>query len=130
MWYLNLENNLFLTNLYNEVPELKNIKIEKINIADGGRKVTLCFDMPSYAENPPQKWVDLGNNTVWVEIDFYEIIELEIKSMKTMVNCDLDIKYVENSFIINITGTVNASIKAEYGYFQKVEGYINSLNID
>ncbi|MFD4707215.1 Imm50 family immunity protein [Gottfriedia sp. NPDC058432] len=130
MWYLSLENNLFLTNLYNEVPELKNIKIENINIVDGGRKVTLCFDMPIYAENPPQKWVNLGNNTVWVELDFFDISELEIKSMKTLEKCDIEIKYVENSFIINITGTVDASMIAEYGYIQKVEGYINNLNLD
>lgn len=130
LWYLNLENNLFLTNLYNEVPKLKNIKIEKINIVDGGRKVTICFNMPYYAENPPQKWVNLGNNSVWIELDFYEINELEIKSMKTMENCDLEIKYVENSFLINITGNVYTSLKAEYGYIQKVEGYINTSNID
>ncbi len=27
LWYLNLENNFFITNLYHEVPELINIRL-------------------------------------------------------------------------------------------------------
>jgi hypothetical protein len=47
---------------------LKNVRIAEMNIHDEGRIISIKFDMPYYAESPPNKWVELGNNTVPLEL--------------------------------------------------------------
>lgn len=78
MWYENLEGNcFFLKTLYKEVPKLENIRIEGIYIKEEGRKATLHFDMPFYADHPPEKWTELGYNSISLEIDVFDIYYLE-----------------------------------------------------
>ena len=70
MWHESLDKNVFISNLYNEIPELKNVRIAQIKIVDEGDRVTLVFDMPYFADKPPKKWIDAGYNTTIVYLDF------------------------------------------------------------
>lgn len=54
MWHEALDKNIAICNLYNKVPELKNVRIAEINILQEGDKVSIKFDMPSHADNPPK----------------------------------------------------------------------------
>jgi Immunity protein 50 len=62
MWYEFIDKNRFLLNLYNSVPSLLNVDIQQLNISDIGDRVTLKFNMPYYADNPPKKWIDANYN--------------------------------------------------------------------
>ncbi|OLP66085.1 hypothetical protein BACPU_11720 [Bacillus pumilus] len=126
MWYENLEENFFLKSLYNEVPKLENIRIEGIFIKEEGRKATLYFDMPFYAENPPKKWSNLGYNAIALEVDFFDIHSLEIKTLSDTYRGSIEINKNEQDLIeINITGEVTARIQADVGLIQSINGYIN-----
>ena len=48
MWYENLDKNFFLKSLYDEIPNLKSVRIEKIELDREGQNVSLVFDLPIY----------------------------------------------------------------------------------
>ncbi|CRK84582.1 Imm50 family immunity protein [Neobacillus massiliamazoniensis] len=126
MWYSALERTHFLKNLYNDVPELKNVRIGEFSVQDEGQIVSISFDMPYYADNPPEKWVKQGYNTINVRLDFTAIRELSLKSGSQDFRGNIEINKDESDLLqIEITGTINAFIKAESGFLQSVEGYIN-----
>src|SRR5690625_6795765 len=78
MWHKHLDNNYFISKLYDEVPEIINTKILKIQINREGGEFTISFMMPKYADNPPKKWILANNNSIIVELDFSEIEELTL----------------------------------------------------
>lgn len=129
MWYENLEGNcFFLKTLYKEVPKLENIRIEGIYIKEEGRKATLHFDMPFYADHPPEKWTELGYNSISLEIDFFNIYYLEMKTWSDTYRGNIEIIKINQELIeIHITGEIIAKIKAEVGLIQSINGYIRSL---
>ncbi|MBE1556973.1 Imm50 family immunity protein [Sporosarcina limicola] len=92
MWFELLEGNTFISNLYNEVPQLIDVRIVAIEIADEGRKISINFIMPKYADNPPLKWRNLNYNTVFVELDFFDVQELTIKSNKNKYRGNINIE--------------------------------------
>ena len=71
MWYELLDNNVFITKLYDQVPDLIDIRIDQINVLDECDKVSIFFDLQKYADNPPQKWIQSKYNTVVVNIDLF-----------------------------------------------------------
>jgi hypothetical protein len=124
VWYDVLERNNFLVSLYNKLPELKNVRIAEMNIHDEGRIISIKFDMPYYAERPPKKWVELGDNTVSVRIDLSAVQEINLNSGSSDYRADIEILKDESELIVvRITGTVNALIKADSGFVQSVTGY-------
>ncbi|WP_374019572.1 Imm50 family immunity protein [Paenibacillus thiaminolyticus] len=126
MWYEVLERNNFIVSLYEQVPELKDVRIAEVNIHDEGRIVAVKFDMPYYAERPPKKWVELGDNTVAVRIDLSAIQEITLSSRSFDYRANIEIfKDEADLIVVKITGTVNALIKAESGFIQSVTGYFN-----
>lgn len=119
-----MERNNFLVSLYEKVPELKEVRISEINIHDEGRIVAVKFDMPYYAERPPKKWVEQGDNTVAVRIDFSAIHEIKLSSGTLDFRANIEIlKDEADLIVVKITGTVNAFIKAESAFIQTVTGY-------
>src|SRR5690625_3747180 len=80
MWQQQLDNHTFISQLYNEIPELINVRILNIKIDDEGDKVSIAFVMPKYADNPPQKWELLHYHSILVELNFYDINKLSFTS--------------------------------------------------
>jgi hypothetical protein len=111
--------------IYTNVPPLKNLRIEKIEISSEGDKITLGFDLPIFPDKPPKKWLERGYTTAFVEIDFFNIQEVNIKSSNNTYRGDIEImKDVDaDIYIVYIKGTVEAVIKAGVGIIQSVRGY-------
>lgn len=128
MWHKSLEKNIFITNLYTEIPQLVNVRISQINIADEGDRISLIFDMPCFGDKPPKKWVTSGYNTAVVQLDFFEIKEVMIKSNSRTYRGNIEIVKDENdTVLVSVIGSVEAKIKAGIGMIQSVEGYCNQL---
>ncbi|SDX06338.1 Imm50 family immunity protein [Paenibacillus sp. CF384] len=124
MWYDNLSENTFIKMLYKDVPPLKNLRIEEIKISREGDRITIGFDLPVFADNPPKKWIEGGYTTVFVELDFFDIQEITLRSSNNTYRGNIDIEKDDLGFInINISGTVEATIKAGSGLFQSVRGF-------
>ncbi|WP_458411883.1 hypothetical protein ACNQFZ_13610 [Schinkia sp. CFF1] len=80
--------------------------------------------MPFYADKPPIKWVERGYTTTFIEIDSSDIKEVGLKTNNNTYRGHIDIKTDDkDGFIVNITGIVEAQIKAGAGLIQIVSGY-------
>jgi hypothetical protein len=125
MWNEQLSENKFISMIYTNVPPLENLRIEKIKISSEGDRITLGFDLPIFPDKPPKKWLERGYKTAFIEIDFFDIKEVNIKSSENTYRGDVDIKKDsdEDIFIVNIKGTVEVLIKAGSGIIQTVSGY-------
>lgn len=126
MWYEYINHVIFLKNLYCQVPELVHVRIYKISLEDEGRKVKIVFDMPNFADNIPEKWHNLGYNSLCVEVDFWFINDFQMSSDHSLMTGDISITKDDDLIHVFIKGTVNCQFKAEYGMIQKVSGYINA----
>ncbi|MBZ4222686.1 Imm50 family immunity protein [Bacillus wiedmannii] len=128
MWYSNLEGSRFISNLYNEAPSLSDVRIVAVKIEDEGKKISVNFNIPKFADNPPKKWEDLNYNTVFVQLDFFDIQELTLKSSNNKYRGDINIELdKDGKFNINILGSVCMNLKADYGIIQSVSGYIDTM---
>ena len=131
MWYDLLDNNIYITKLYNKVPNLLDIKINEMNILEGGDKVRIVFNLSSYADNPPKKWIQSEYNTIVVEIDLFEIQEINMFSMSNNIyKSDINIWRDNDNYInVDIKGRFNMSIKAIFGMIQSISGYCNQCKL-
>ena len=126
MWHKHLANNYFISKLYDEVPEIINTEILKIQINREGQMLTVAFTMPKYADNPPKKWNLSDYNSIIVELDFSVIEELSLtyNSIELLAG-DLKIDSNDNGLLdVSISGTIDVSFKAHAGLIQSVEGGI------
>jgi hypothetical protein len=129
MWTDYLERNTFIKSLYSTIPDLINVRIESIKVIEEGRKVTLNFIMPIFADKPPAKWTGLGYNTVFVELDFFDIQELALKAQKDKLSGDISIqKNLDGKLVVEASGSVKLNLIADCGMIQSVSGYIDSLH--
>lgn len=124
MWSDYLSNNGFLISLYTQMPILKNVRIMQFRISCDKNNVELVFDMPVYADNPPEEWKKYKCNAVLVGIDFVSINTLDFKFKSENCIGNIDIFLDENELIhLKITGDINVNLLSERALIQKVEAY-------
>lgn len=124
MWYDYLLNNTFIKNIYNEVPELKDIIIENFEVLYYGRSIKIIFELPKWADLIPKKWELKKYNSVMVEIDFWDVQSMNLNLGKGKKN-DVNISILDEQKIkVIMEGGINAEFIAEAGIIQKVEGYV------
>lgn len=121
MWYEKIDRIEFLQKLYNEIPELENVRIERVTLEREGKIVVLVFDMPCYADNPPLKWK--GCNTVSIEIAFSSIEKLQLKYEGELLPGNIHITNNDKYLVIEINGMIICSFSAEYAFIQSVSAY-------
>lgn len=121
MWYEKIDRIEFLQRLYNEMPELENVRIERISLEREGEMVVLVFDMPCYADNPPSKWK--GCNTVSIEMMFSCIEKFQLKYEGELLSGNIHITNNDKYLVIEINGTITCSFCAEYAFIQRVGAY-------
>ncbi|UTR13952.1 immunity 50 family protein [Salipaludibacillus sp. LMS25] len=128
MWYNFLERSKFISNLYDDVPDLNNVRIAAIKITDEGRRVSIHFNMPKFGDNPPSKWNNSRYNTVFVELDFFDIKDLSVSYCKENLRGNINIQKNEESGLkVSISGSVNVTFLADIGMIQSVSGYIDTV---
>ncbi|MEU0163185.1 Imm50 family immunity protein [Streptomyces sp. NPDC006261] len=65
-----------LGSLYSTVPPLKSARLRSFHLDWRGPTLTLRIDLPSYPENPPPAWSELGHSTLQVHLQFLAIDDL------------------------------------------------------
>jgi len=129
MWHKVINENKFISLLYNEVPELINVNIINVKLEDQGRKVSLLFVMPEYADHPPKKWNRLKYNSIVVELNFFDVNDLSFTSTNKDLSGDISIESNDhNTLKVRVSGTLTLSLEASGGLIQKIEGYIDEID--
>lgn len=123
MWYKEIDKIGFLLELYNDIPDLNDVQINKIEILEEGDKVTITFNMPRFADHVPEKWKKSKFDVVEIECDFIVISKFHIDFNNINFRSNMWIER-DNSdkLIIKIEGDINCSFIAEYAMIQRVRG--------
>ncbi|MBD3231044.1 hypothetical protein GF322_00080 [Candidatus Dependentiae bacterium] len=121
MWYECLHDNFFIKQLYNKIPELVDVGINKINLTRGGYYLSICFDL-AYADNPPKKWLNHNYNVVIVEVEFFSIKRIMLQTeLYDYLKGNIDIFLDSNQLIhMNISGNITAQVVAVGGTIKKI----------
>jgi len=123
MWYDYLSRTEYLRRLYKEIPLLNDVRIACINISDEGSRVTLIFDIPNYADFPPEKWN--GFNVAVIEIDFFGVTRLQLDTISNTYRGDISIEKNSDGLLeINVKGNLTLSIVADSGLIQRISAYL------
>lgn len=81
-WHHLANNPLAITHLYDEVPPLEKMELIDLVLNRDGPKLKCKMDFPRFAEHRPERW-SKDANTVHIELDFWEIQNLEISGFTT-----------------------------------------------
>jgi len=121
MWYECLHDNFFIKQLYNKIPELIDVSINKINITREGYYLSICFDLP-YVDKPPKKWLNNNYNIVIVEVEFCSIKKVMLQAESyDYLKGNVDIFLDSNQLIhMNISGNITALVVATGGAIKKI----------
>lgn len=126
MWYKEMDRVEFLLKLYNDIPNLNNIQVNKIEISEEGNKITIIFNMPRFVDNIPEKWKKSKFNVVELECDFIVISKFHIEFNNVNFRSNIFIeRNNSNKLIIKIEGGINCSFISEYAIIQKVRGKLS-----
>jgi hypothetical protein len=129
MWANVLNNNSYIFKLYDNVPELNDVRISSILYGDEGDRVTIILDLPLYPDNPPSKWISSKFNTVVVEIDFFNIRDLCIKALNKYCICKISIVQANKYIELSVSGDIEISLKSEVGLIQNIRAYYDSSKV-
>lgn len=128
MWYDCLSGTDFLKRLYNKIPELKSVIIEKFLVTYYGWTVLMVLDMPRWVDVIPEKWKLQGYNSVQIAIEFSAVTNLAFSAGKGKRN-DIDMAAMDGNMVkVVMNGGMNGEFIAEAGVIQKITGYINDLS--
>lgn len=129
MWHDILDRNNFIKSLYTNVPALIDVRIIAVKIEDEGQRISLEFIMPKFADTPPEKWLNLEYNSVYIKLDFFDIDELVMKATRDKLRGNIAIeKTKEDKLKITVIGNANIQLIAHYGMFQSISGYVEGLD--
>lgn len=122
LWIDCLSRNHIMYKLYDNIPELINVRVEEFSFLESGNKIKIIFDLPVFADYPPLKWKEC--NTISVELNFWNITDFEFKNkfLNSSYICSILITN-ENALKITLFGSINCEFKAEFGMIQKIHAY-------
>ena len=124
MWCDVIDKNIFIKQIYTKVPELLNVRIDAISLKREGTDVSVVFDMPAYPDKPPEKWN--GNNTVSVEITFFDISEFKLEMKDRYMYGNIEIFSHEGKIKSVIDGSILCSFAAEAAVIQRISAYVDT----
>jgi hypothetical protein len=123
MWHEKLDGTFFLHKLYKEIPLLKNVRIESICFDRSIKHFWLVFDMPTYADCPPNKWG--GTNTVSIELVFSNVKNITFTRIDGVCRGDIEIYTSDSSLMVSISGeSISLKAKASDGQVGRLSAYV------
>ncbi len=135
MWNEYVTNTYFLKKLYNKIPPLENIVIKDIiieRIWGTANNLNIEFEMPNFVDNVPEKWKKLNYDSVYIELDFCDVMDIFMETKQNFNSSSIEINKIDNIYQVELNGKLCLHFKTEIeGYIQYIRGrYIKSPLID
>lgn len=127
MWFDFIEQKDFINKLYSNVPELRKIKINKIQFDNEFNDMNIVFEMPEYCVNEPIKWKKQKFNTVVVDIKFCNVYNVVLSKKSSNNIITLEIEKTEEVLNIKLSGGFDLVFCAEVAIIEQVNGYYDEL---
>lgn len=124
MWADNIDNTIFITKLYDQIPELTSVKVEKIKIDYDGQRLVIVVRIPRVVDHIPVKWYQNGYNSAVIEFHFWYISNISLLFMNN-TNCSMEINKEDNILFVKLNEGISLFFTAKCARIDKVYGYNN-----
>lgn len=91
--------------LFNNVPELKDVEIEQFNMNYYGRKINIIIRLPQLIDEIPLKWKQNNFNAALIEIDFWDVTQF-VMSMDNNRKSKININKYDDILFVEIQGAL------------------------
>jgi len=96
-------------------PSLRDILVETATLEIRGHGITLGVALADYPADPPRKWRQAGNNTVWLTLAFDDADLIEVHGPLTTERADLVVTREGEHLRAELTGaTLRMSIRCRW----------------
>lgn len=125
MWYSMIHNNNQLLKLYDSIPELINVRIDRLLILPEEKEIKIVFDMPRFFDYLPENQTNLEDNVAVIQLAFKNFDSLKLVFDVPMLKGNIFItKNLEDKLVVNLEGDINCSFVAEYGEVEEIRTYL------
>lgn len=129
-WHELAENPQIITELYDETPSLQKVDIHKVILKYDENKCLVFFDLPTFADKPPAKWVKYKYNTVQIHLAFLDIESFQVERWSTNNCADAQIEMLSKGRIAFKVAAPTCHVEgvARAFRFIAVNGYRRSIS--
>lgn len=125
MWYSMIHNNNQLLKLYDSIPELINVRMDRLLILPEEKEIKIVFDMPRFFDYFPENQTNLEDNVAVIQLVFKNFDSLELVFDVPMFKGNIFItKNLEDKLVVNLEGGINCNFIAEYGEVEEIRTYL------
>lgn len=125
MWYSMIHNNKKLLKLYDSIPELINIRIDRLLILPEEKEIKIVFDMPRFFDYLPENQTKLEDNVAVIELVFKNFDSLDLVFDVPMFKGNIFItRNLEDKLVVNLEGGISGSFIAKYGEVEEIRTYL------
>ncbi|MET9351289.1 Imm50 family immunity protein [Streptomyces termitum] len=107
-------------------PDLTGLNLHSIEFNREGPSLLLRFDMPSYPENPPEKWKKQGFNTIQVTIGLSGVKNPVLNGFTTSPVVDITLKSQGEITLDVESDSLKLHATAATVYVSKISAYRTS----
>lgn len=126
-WTELLGNKRSIESAYPVAPSLHNVRLHEVRLHEDGPRVSLRFDLDSFPDSPPRKWVDNGCNRVQLTLMLIELCDLQIRGWGLNNIGDLELEKHDNGIRLEFAGGQTRIVcLARFMEVEKLSAYCDS----
>lgn len=127
-WYELALNPQAVSQLYAETPLLEGVELVEVVLHRDGPKLQMKFNIPQLPDHPPDRWIRNGYNAAQMQLDFFDVAEVQMLGWSTSNQVDVKIdRNAEGRIGLKVEGGP-CSMSASSGFFRiaHVSGYLRA----
>ncbi|MCC7423269.1 MAG: hypothetical protein IT428_23585 [Planctomycetaceae bacterium] len=128
-WADSLVDRRIIDAFYSTPPSLCRVNLHAINMNRDGPTVTLRFDLSTYPDRVPPKWVARQCNTAHLTLRLLAVKSLQIEGWDTEIVGDIDIVKDAHGVCMSFhSDVVRVTCSAGFVDVERIEGYTAQLS--
>src|SRR5262245_52784391 len=123
-WTHVLENPKPIESIYSQPPSLDSVRLHEIRLLQDGPTAELRFELNSYPENPPQKWIDRKCNRAQLTLKLVDVVGITVNGWDVDNIGNVNLAKVENEVRLTFTSEgTSIECRASFVYVQELSAY-------
>ncbi|MGW3112240.1 Imm50 family immunity protein [Streptomyces sp. SID4982] len=123
-WTSVIFNPQGVTSVYGgEVPPLSGVRVREIRLLEDGPALVLRFDLSTFPDRAPEKWVAQGFNTVQLEIMFSGLRSLSVEGFGVEVVADVVLSGGDGVSVVVTSPVTQVRAVAQTAFLSRVSAY-------
>lgn len=102
-WTDSLDNPRALTSMYDQAPQLQQVRLLGATLDQDGPRLQLRLDLNQFPQRPPRKWQGQGFNTVQLKLDLFGVEQLQLGGWGTDNVVDLELERRPDGVAVSAT---------------------------